>query len=64
MKRSTGAEREREVRPGTEVSRTQPNEKKGHEWGWFREINPLMLDVHAPTGTMSASSYTRGISII
>lgn len=68
MKRWKGQEeRERErTLGGVEVNGTRLNEKRGLKGGgvWFRGINPLMLDVHAPAGTTSASTYTRGISII
>lgn len=63
--KGTRREKERTL-GGVEVNGTRLNEKRGLKGGgvWFRGINPLMLDVHAPAGTTSASTYTRGISII
>lgn len=63
--KGTRREKERTL-GGVEVNGTRLNEKRGLKGGgvWFRGINPLMFDVHAPAGTTSASTYTRGISII
>lgn len=64
--RAWNREREKERERGHVRSRrriaTRLNEKKGARRGgelrgegdWFRGINPLMLDVHAPRGTTSA----------
>lgn len=68
--RAKRSQRQRE-REREEVSATRLNEKKKREGelgggDWFRGINPLMLDVHAPAGTTSCTldTCTRGISII
>lgn len=67
--RKGARDKERERERGGECNAFEREKKREGELGggdWFRGINPLMLDVHAPAGTTSCTldTCTRGISII